>query len=98
VSGHKVDVNHASQNGDIALYSAAEGDHADVVTTLGKELGADIAKASSTFTPLHKAARFGHTDVCRALVTLGADVNGRCSDSETPLFQCAEMGHVDTCK
>ncbi|ACO61073.1 predicted protein, partial [Micromonas commoda] len=68
------------------------------------EAGADVnvratLKSRSTgntvsdITPLHVAAKEGHTPVVAELIRAGADVNVPSSDGATPLMWAASNGH-----
>ena len=58
--------------------------------------GADVnAKNKWGSTPLHAAAREGHTEAVRLLLEAGADVNAENEDGETPLHWAAWEGHTD---
>ncbi|MCB9782384.1 MAG: ankyrin repeat domain-containing protein [Candidatus Omnitrophica bacterium] len=44
-------------------------------------------------TPLHRAARFGHMDLVRMLVSKGADLNAKTPEGSTPWKAAAYNGH-----
>ena len=46
-------------------------------------------------TALHDAARFGHVEVSRALVTGGTDLSARNKDRKTPQEVAAVHGHEE---
>lgn len=50
----------------------------------------------NTYTPLHAAASYSHTDILRYLVSKGGDINTVDGDGETPLFlvETAETARV----
>lgn len=50
---------------------------------------------SRSYTPLHRAAKNGHTAVAKLLVANGADVNAKTDGGETPLHGAALMNHND---
>jgi ankyrin repeat protein len=75
--------------------AARDGD----IVTLQKLLGRGrnpSQKDASGYTPLHYAARAGHTNICKLLLEKGADVNAVTeSGRSTPLHRAAFCGHVD---
>jgi ankyrin repeat protein len=69
-----------------ALHLAAHEGHAEVVTMLIKNHGADSnASTKCANTALHFAAISGHAEVCRQLVEYGIDVNARNDEQWTAL-------------
>ncbi|MDA8085716.1 MAG: ankyrin repeat domain-containing protein, partial [Nitrospiraceae bacterium] len=61
--------------------------------------GADVnAKNNNGYTPLHRAAEFGHKDVAQTLIAHGADVNAKDNNGDTPLHEAAEGGQADIVK
>jgi cytohesin len=46
--------------------------------------------------PLHEAARMGHTEVVKALISAGADIHALDENGKTPLHEAARMGHIET--
>ncbi|KAK7090121.1 hypothetical protein V1264_009963 [Littorina saxatilis] len=84
---------------DRGLWSAAlSGQEEDVKKRLDK--GDDVnAKDKSGYTALHYAARSGHLQVCRLLLSHGSDVNSVTNTGQaTPLHRAAYMGHHDLVK
>jgi len=66
----------------------------DKVKNLIKD-GIDVnAKHPFGGTLLHEAARQGHTEIARLLITSGAEVDARYIGA-TPLFEASDRGHVD---
>ena len=57
---------------------------------------ASSATSQLGMTALMKAASGGHTEVCRVLTTMGADVNARGHGGMTALMLSAANGHTDT--
>ncbi|KAI8514405.1 hypothetical protein Bbelb_087290 [Branchiostoma belcheri] len=45
------------------------------------------------YSPLHRAARYGHHETVSVLLTAGADVNARDKWEDTPLHDAATLGH-----
>jgi len=52
------------------------------------------APNNNGITPLHRAARIGHTKVILALIAAGAEVNARDNNGITPLHRAAFYGHT----
>jgi len=83
--------------------AATRGDLADVKRHLQR--GADVNATDIAFhTPLHYAAREGHTEIVKLLINSGADMNvvvRRTSFTRhgfTPLHYAAYEGHLDVVK
>ncbi len=53
---------------------------------------------SDGLTPLHVAARHGHTEVAKILLEAGADVHAKVKDGVTPLHWAAYYGHTKVVK
>ena len=51
-----------------------------------------------SFTSLHYAAMYGHTEVCAILIELGAQVNWQGLWGNTALHHAALWGHVGACR
>ncbi len=51
-----------------------------------------------SFTPLHYAAMYGHTDICAILIELGVLVNWQGLWGNTALHHAALWGHVSVCR
>eukprot|EP01036_Dinobryon_divergens_P025094 gene25094-33609_t len=49
------------------------------------------------FTPLHRAARIGHTEFCSLLLKSGADLTAKTKDMKIALHYASEGGHFETC-
>lgn len=47
------------------------------------------------WTPLHWAARNGHTQIAQLLLQSNADVNARDADLKTPMHRAAFYGHLN---
>ncbi|HEY6438199.1 MAG TPA: ankyrin repeat domain-containing protein, partial [Ignavibacteriaceae bacterium] len=79
--------------------TAISNGHLDV-TKVFLEKGADVKVANNHgYTPLHRAARYGHLDVVKYLVEQkGADVNAVNKYGYTPLHRAARYGHLDVVK
>src|SRR3989338_6642513 len=86
------------------LWQAAREGSADEILRLWDKHGPllDLEWKDSEYgcTPLHRAARFGHSEACKALIAVcGADVDDRNCNSavnrNTPLMMAAWNMHVD---
>ena len=49
-------------------------------------------------TPLHRAARSGHLDICKILLENIMDKNPITNNGWTPLHYAAKSGHFEVCK
>ena len=50
------------------------------------------------WTPIHRAAREGHTDAVKLLMDHGANNDVKDNDGETPIYWAAVKGHTGTVK
>lgn len=81
---------------DPALITAAEsGDIQSVKSILDKNQPVDVRDACQ-WTPLMKAALYGHQDVVKRLLEAGADVNLSDKGGYTPLLLAASNNHSET--
>jgi ankyrin repeat protein len=72
-------------------------DTADAVGLIDQ--GADVhAKDNGGHTPLHRACRYGHAEVVKALLEKGADVHAKDSTGWTPLHYACKEGHAEVAK
>jgi len=77
------------------LFQAARsGNASDVKTALDAGADPNARLAYCRETPLHWAARNGHTDLARLLIEKGALVNARDNCQQTPLHFVARNGHT----
>jgi ankyrin len=55
------------------------------------------ARTSKGWTPLHHAARFGHTEAVRYLLRMGAIPHSRTNDrgNKTPMQMAVDGNHID---
>ena len=53
------------------------------------------AKDNEDKTALHDAAWYGHEDVVRVLVELGADLDAKDNEYKTALYSAADQGQED---
>ena len=83
------DINVLSNDGYAPLHEAAAKPE---LAELLLEHGADpkIQNSHNHLQPLHMAARHGSSDVCRLLLSAGADVTAASKDGSTPLHEAAE--------
>ena len=93
------DVNAAQGDGMTALHWAAMKNDAELAQMLvyaGANLRATTRLGANT--PLVLAARNGHADVVKVLLTAGADARSATSTGTTPLMLAAASGNVDAVK
>jgi ankyrin repeat protein len=63
------------------------------------EAGANVNRVAPLLEiPLCVAALNGQSDLCKTLISKGADVTARDSNKSTPLHWAAARGHIDACK
>tara|TARA_B100001121_G_C18261365_1_gene421834 strand:- start:137 stop:397 length:261 start_codon:yes stop_codon:yes gene_type:complete len=58
--------------------------------------GADVNAANFGSTPLHEAARYGHTETVRALINAKADKDAKDNYGSTPLHLAERFDHTET--
>ncbi len=56
------------------------------------------ARDEFSWTPLHHAARWGHFEIVKFLVSNGADINARTINDRTPLHWAARYGYIEIVK
>jgi ankyrin repeat protein len=61
------------------------------------EHGANPHDGSARIVPLHYAAMAGNAEVCRALITRGADTDFQDGDGRTALHWASIEAHIDAC-
>eukprot|EP00268_Persea_americana_P054875 TRINITY_DN6335_c0_g1_i1.p1 TRINITY_DN6335_c0_g1~~TRINITY_DN6335_c0_g1_i1.p1 ORF type:complete len:537 (-),score=109.21 TRINITY_DN6335_c0_g1_i1:697-2307(-) len=87
-----------NQDGETAMYVAAENGHASVVSELLKLSDVQTAalKATNGYDPFHIAAKQGHLDVLKELLNSFPDL-AMTTDSanSTALHTAANKGHID---
>jgi len=77
-----------------ALFRATVEGNVDMVKSLLSSPGADVnAKNERGSTPLLEAARYGHDDVCRALIAAGANLKAKDNDGKTALMLAVQGDH-----
>lgn len=91
-------LNHFAREGDLEYLRAIVEKHPDLVDA--SETPRPQRKPLSTdgYSPLHWAARMGHTEVVDYLAKRGANINVRDDDGWTPLHLAAQHGHLDVVK
>jgi ankyrin repeat protein len=93
------DVNARDGSAGTALHKAAQDGFLSIVELLLKykaDTGARNSKMNGEETPLHLAARAGHTATVKTLVAHGANVDDKDSGGDTPLQEAVASGHHDT--
>ena len=99
-SGAVVNVDWQAEDGEAAIFRAAQHNHLSVVLAL-LEHNADpnIASTDGGATSMHTAAQHGHIDVARMLLAHNADPNkASTDDGSTPMHMAVQNGHVDVAK
>ncbi len=87
---------HARNPQTDALIQAAREGKADTVKALLSGQGVDVnATDNNGNTALLEAARFGHDDVVRVLLTAGANIKARDKQGKTALMLAVQGGHDD---
>ena len=77
-----------------ALFRATREGNTDMVKSLLSSPGANVnATDPRGSTPLLEAARYGHEDVCRALIAAGANVKAKDNDGKTALMLAVQGDH-----
>jgi len=77
-----------------ALFRATREGKTDMVKSLLSSPGADVnAVDERGSTPLLEAARYGHEDICRALIAAGANLKSKDRDGKTALMLAVQGDH-----
>lgn len=96
-----IDINKQDKGGFNALMIACESatPNIDLVKKM-IDMGADVNVASNRYsTALMAAAKIGHPDIVKLLVSKGANINARNADHNiTPLIWAANGGHLSIVK
>ncbi len=82
-----------AMRGHLLMEACTVGDTA-LVTTLLSEGAAIDAKDVEGWTPLHKAAAYGHEGAAAALLNAGASLADKTNDGWSAVHWCAEYGHA----
>lgn len=91
-----IDPNLHDETGISSLeWAAAKGHLAAVKALLNAHATVDGASTEEKYTPLMRAANFGHKDVVALLIANGADVNARTRSGYTPLDFAVLENHRD---
>jgi len=83
------------------LVASLAGDKKDVLKALADNADVDAVDKTGMFmgtTPLCATALHGHIDICRQLLTNGANANKTDEKGGAPLFHAARQGHIDICR
>ena len=79
-----------------ALFRATREGNTDMVKSLLSSPGADVnATDERGSTPLLEAARYGHEEICRALIAAGANLKSKDRDGKTALMLAVQGDHED---
>ena len=90
-----VDVNHISDDGRSALFSAVRNKHADVVEVL-IDAGADIERKGNDGRSPLLVASSANLQIVKMLVKAGAGVRATSNEGNTCLFFATYRGHTET--
>ena len=87
----------ASNNAQVAaLFRATREGNTDMVRSLLSAPGIDVNATDETgSTPLLEAARYGHDDICRILISAGANLKSKDRDGKTALQLAIQGNHDD---
>jgi len=88
----------AAQAESAQLFSAIKHNEHKAVVQMISSLKDVNVRDEKGFTPLHYAAREGHVDLVKLLMSYGADLNARNEDEWTPLHKASLHGHVEVIK
>ncbi|HEV3122328.1 MAG TPA: ankyrin repeat domain-containing protein [Isosphaeraceae bacterium] len=89
---------HFAREGDVEYVEAILEKHPRLVNAPEPYRPQRKPDSTGGYTPLHWAARFGHTDLANALIRRGANVNADAGDGWTPLHLAAQSGHLQMVK
>ena len=87
--------NARNEEGETALYAAAEQGRLGLVQMLLLHKADVMARTASGETALHAAAMLADAEIARLLLQHGADKNARNKDGETPLLWAALTGTLE---
>src|ERR1041384_2322839 len=77
-----------------SLFRATVEGNTDMIKSLLSTPGADVnATNERGNTPLLEAARYGHEDICRALIAAGANLKAKDKDGKTALMLAVQNDH-----
>jgi ankyrin repeat protein len=86
---------HGGRDTGVSIHDVArDGDLEKIKSLLGGNPDLVFSKDKDGMTPLHHAARWGHTDVAKFLLDNKSDVNAKCKSNSTPLYLAAFKGRT----
>lgn len=89
----KIDIEQDDEDGLKPLMLAVQLNRTSMVRQL-LEAGASTKWASDCFTPLHMAAKVGHSLIVGLLVQYEANTNALCPDGHSAIFYASAGGHL----
>ena len=106
---HKTPIDLAYEQGHVNLAQMLErtpellgavtaGDVGTVEQLIDEEQSVNVKHPFDGYTPLHEAARMGHTDVIQVLLDAGADIYLQDKNNATALDIAIEKGYVEIAK
>jgi ankyrin repeat protein len=91
-------VHHFAREGDLEFVRAILEKHPRLVDAVEPFPLGHKPVSTEGYSPLHWAARFGHTAMAEYLIRRGANVNADGGGGWTPLHFAAQRGHLETVK
>ena len=86
-----------AQATDVVLHTATMIGNMTLLRLLHKAgKGLDVPNAAQGRTPLHFASEWGHSDIVKYLIEIGADPNRKDCTGETPLHMAAKHGKMES--
>ncbi|CAL1701370.1 unnamed protein product [Somion occarium] len=82
-------------NGEYPIHLAAQEGHAEVCRVLTVCEGWDVPDKYNEWTPLFHAARYGHVDCLRILLSVGSQIDMTDEVGHSAVYYAAWYGHLD---